>query len=475
VANAVIIGAGIGGLCAGLRLRSAGHDVTIVEPDVVGGKLRSKSITDFHFDVGPSLLTLPGVFEDLCSSLGHSLGDLVELQRLEHPFRHNFADGSTLDVFDDPQRTEESFEAFSTGAGAQWRSLQDRAQSIWEVSERTFLAGPMGSPVQLLRRMRSPKDFAQIDALTTLAKRAQNTFDDPRLQQWLNRFATYSGSDPWQTPATLACIAHVEQHFGAWHVKGGLGGLAKALEQVGRDSGIAFVNQAVEAIDTKLGATTAVILDDGSRLAADVVVSNVEPTTLYGKLLPNQLKLRKTRKATRSTGGFAMLVGLDGITPAAAHHNLFYSADQRREFAEIERTGTATEPTIYVCNPKVSDPTMSPENTEAWFVLVNTTADAAVDWAGYEQSIIERLGVADRLKFSEQITPADMAKQFDSPDGAIYGTSSNGRRAAFLRASNRGSVRGLYLCGGAAHPGGGLPMVATSGRIAADMAIKDFQ
>jgi phytoene dehydrogenase-like protein len=162
---------------------------------------------------------------------GRRLADEVMLDRLEPQCRYRWLDGSALDVHDDVERSVSAFELFAPGAGEQLRSLLHRAAATWSVSERTFFAGPMASPRDLMARMRSPRDLVQIDALHTLNARARSTFADPRLQQWLGRYATYSGSSPYLAPATLACIVHIEQALGAWHIRGGLVELARALER----------------------------------------------------------------------------------------------------------------------------------------------------------------------------------------------------------------------------------------------------
>lgn len=295
------------------------------------------------------------------------------------------------------------------------------------------------------------------------------------MRQWLNRYATYSGSSPWSAPATLACIPYIEQQYGCWHVPGGLARLAEALARVAETLGVAVHTSAeVTKITSEDGQITGLTVA-GDHHASEVVVANCDAELLYSKLFPHERSMRRTRAAGRSSSGFALLLGLKGNTAGLAHHNLFFSRDQRQEFRDIfEQSIPPRDPTIYVCASSVTDPTQAPPAHENWYVLVNVPAGAEIDWTEYQALLLDRLGVAGRVLVSEMITPADIERRHGAPGGAIYGTSSNGRRSAFLRATNRGPVRGLYLASGSAHPGGGLPLVAMSGDIAASLIEKDF-
>ncbi|HSM65900.1 MAG TPA: FAD-dependent oxidoreductase, partial [Ilumatobacteraceae bacterium] len=239
MARAVVIGGGVGGLATAIRLRAAGHDVTMFERnDVVGGKLATYFRDGYTFDIGPSLVTLPHVFDDVFRVAGTSLDEQLDLVRLDPQFAYHWPDGSSLVVPDGDDDTARAFEDFAPGAGEHWRSFDARGRRIWDVAERTFFAGPMSNPLALAKRMRSPFDLAAIDPMRTLHRSAESFFDDPRLVQWADRYATYSGSSPYAAPATLACIPHVESRFGCWYPIGGLDALRTALERVAREAGV---------------------------------------------------------------------------------------------------------------------------------------------------------------------------------------------------------------------------------------------
>ena len=477
----MVVGGGVGGLAAALRLRAAGHAVRVLERrPVLGGKLDVRVRDGFTFDTGPSLLTLPGVLDDLFRVAGTRLAAEVDLTRLDPQIRYRWPDGGGFDACDDPEATSRAIDCFSAGGGAAHREFTARGERIWAVSERTFLAGPMTGPLDLLRRMRSPRDLTAIDPVRTLDDVARRTFSDRRLVQWAGRYATYSGSSPYRAPATLACIPAVEARQGIWYPAGGMGALRDALVRVAERTRVELATGSeVERIEASGDRVRAVVTADGTRHRADVVVANVDAEHLYGYLLPDRRALARMRRAGRSLSGFVVLAGVRGTTPGQAHHTVWFPADQTREFRQlIDEEALADDPTIYACVPSVSDPTQAPPGHESWFLLVNAPAGAAVDRAAYEARLLDLLAgygtdLRDRLCFTETITPADLAERYRAPGGAIYGTSSNGRRAAFLRPANRGPRRGLYLVGGSSHPGGGLPLVAISGRIVAELIRAD--
>jgi phytoene desaturase len=479
--SVAVVGAGVGGLAAATRLAAAGHEVTVVERlDEPGGKLGVRARDGFRFETGPSLLTLPEVFRDLAAVAGARLDDLVDLVRLDPVCRYRFPDGTGLDVSSDLDTTVQAVERLAPGQGGPWRRFHERGRRTWAIAERTFMAGPMASPARLLRRVRSPLDLVHIDGLRTLDGRARRTFDDPRLVQWANRYATYSGSSPFLAPATLGCIPAIEADGGAWYPRGGMGALRDALVAVAATAGVEVRCEVeVEAVTRSGGRVTGVRLAGGEHLPAGVVVCNADAVHLYRDLLPHPRSLRRSLAAPRSSSGFVLLVGVEGRTSGLAHHNVSFGADQRAEFGELfAQRVPPTDPTIYVCNPAVTDAGVAPDGCEAWFVLVNAPAGAG-EMPGYEDHLLEVMAgrgwdLSGRTRFVERIAPADIEQRFRTWQGSIYGSSSNGRRAAFLRAPNRGPVEGLYLCGGSSHPGGGLPLVATSGVIVAQMVEEDL-
>ena len=495
MARVVVVGAGLGGLAAAARLSAQGHAVTLLERAAeVGGKLGWYSRDGHSFDTGPSLVTLPQVHRDLFAAVGARLEDEVDLVRLDPAGAVRFADGTQLAI---PGRSADVPAALDAalgdGAGAQWAALMARAERMWQVTERPFLRSPLRGAATLAGLARSGRDVATVAPWRTLRGLGAGYLRHPHLRTLLDRYATYSGSDPRRAPAVLATVPYVEQQYGSWYVRGGLRRLALAVaEQAEANGTVVRTGCGVRRVVVEGGRAAGVELEDGAVLRADVVVSGADAEALYSDLLPPTRVTagvrRSLRRVTPSLSGFVLLLAVRGRTPGLAHHTVLFPDDYDAEFDAVFGTGRfstprpVADPTVYVSAP--DDPALRPdEDSESWFVLVNAPrhdpADG-VDWD--EPGLAERyadtvlatmarrgLDVRDRVRWRVVRTPADLARDTGSVGGSIYGTSSNGARAAFLRPGNASPVPGLFLVGGSAHPGGGLPLVALSAQIVAGL------
>jgi phytoene desaturase len=332
--------------------------------------------------------------------------------------------------------------------------------------------------------VRSPADIRTIEPTRSLRDLGRQYLRDPRSRLMLDRYATYAGSDPRRAPAALSAIAYVEQAFGGWYVEDGLHQLGTAVADRARECGARIeLSTEVVAIERAAGRISGVRLADGSRLVADVVVANADASQVAKQLLPD-LTLRK---APASLSGFVLLLGLRGRTKDLAEHTIVFPEDYDAEFDAVFGGRPVPSPTVYVHAP--DDPAVRPNSdSEAWFVLVNaprhgtdnSAVRATANWTtpGLAESYAERvlkvlsrrgLDVRNRIEVMRVRTPADLERETATPGGAIYGTASHGPRSAFLRPANATKIPGLYLVGGSAHPGGGLPLVALSGRIVAEL------
>jgi phytoene desaturase len=492
MANIVIIGAGIGGMSAAARLAKAGHEVTIYEnSDRSGGKCRTEWFGDYAFDTGPSLLTLPAVYRDLFLKTGKRIEHVLNIKPVDPAFNYHFSDGSSVlfPNLSNPNTYNEIEKSYGLVASNQWKELISRAERMWEVSREPFIESELNSIFSLLKRKNLLRDIKEIAPFTSLRKLSEKLKLDPHLQMIVDRYATYTGSDPRSAPAVLLTIAFVESTFGAWHIEGGVGQLSTALEQRCSDLGVKFkFNTLVSQILVNNNHATGIKTSDGKEFKADLVVANSDAEYIYNKLLANNVNAarserRKLKFATKSLSGFSLLLGLDNSKGKAVpidHHNVYFPNNYDAEFDDVfTKQIPVQDPTIYICAPK--DPHMTKgENKEAWFVLVNAPrhqVDGGWDWreggAEYGQKIIKKLdalglNVSSRLDFMKYRTPADLENYAMAPGGSIYGSSSNSAASAFLRTKNRSKIKGLFCVGGSSHPGGGLPLVGISAEIVAN-------
>jgi phytoene desaturase len=485
----VVVGAGLGGLAAAARLARLHHDVTVVErSSMLGGKAGSFGRDAFRFDTGPSLITLPATIRDLFRKTGKPVESVLELRPLDQLAHYRFADGTQVDVPNTGVNDVAAAfqDALGGRAGEQWRAFYERAEHTWDVVRTPFVESALEGPAPLLHLAVSrPRDVPQVAPWRTLRELGRRSFDDPRLRVWLDRYATYSGSDPRKSPAVLSVVPYVEHAFGGWEVVGGVRRLVDAMYERAVDRG-ARVRSGVEvvAVTTSAGRVDGVRLADGTTLPADIVVSDVDATVLYSNLLdpPRPDIVRRLRRATPSSSGFVLLLGVRGRTPGLRRHTVLFGDDTDAEFDAVfgPAARPPERPTVYI-SATAAD---APPGCEAWFVLVNAprhgSGPGAIDWTSagladrYADHVLavmadRGLDVRDRLVFNEIGTPADLEMATGSPGGAIYGTSSNGWRAATLRPANRSPVPGLFLVGGSAHPGGGIPLVLMSAALVADM------
>jgi phytoene desaturase len=486
-----VIGAGMGGMTAAARLARAGHSVSLYEAsDTYGGKLRTEWIGKFAFDTGPSLLTLPAVYKDFFIRTGKPLGLLCEILPVDPSFDYRFADGTQVKFANlSRHQTLNAIRGVFGEVGAkQWDQMMKRATRMWDVSREPFVESELKSPLGLLKRKTLIRDIFIIAPWKSLRRFANENLPDQRLRYILDRYATYSGSDPRKAPAVLATIAYVEEAFGAWHIKGGIGTLATLVYQRCLDVGVKFhFNSKVEEIVIEKGEVIGIRLANRSGIESEAVVANADASLIYNHLIKAEnRKLRKVRKniarADASIAGFTLLLGLrKSETSVLSHHTILFTHDYDAEFNSIFSEKLPSEnPTIYICAPN-DDHMVKGENLESWSVLVNVPphGSGGFDWNDenfnrkYANSIIDQIeaqgiSVRDRLESLTIRTPADLERAVSAPGGSIYGTSSNGARAAFMRAKNRSPIKGLYCVGGSAHPGGGLPLVGMSGEIVAN-------
>ena len=486
----VVIGGGLGGLSAAIRLAKKNFEVHLYERSgVLGGKCRVEDFSGHLFDTGPSLLTLPAVYRDLFLKTGAPLESEINMLPVDPAFDYHFASGKRLSLPNASRTgvTEAIERTFGEKAAGEWVALMDRAEAMWDVSREPFVESELRGILPLLRRpgfLSSLRTIAPFTSLRTMANRYLST---PELITLIDRYATYTGSDPRKAPAVLLTIAYIEQVFGAWHIEGGIGTLSAALAQRAKEVGVFIhLNTPVSSIATSGNSVTGIALESGEQIRADYVVSNVDAQFTYDILLAGSADAKRERKklkrATASFSGFYLLLSLSGRNEHQPHHTVSFPHDYDAEFDSLFKTNSpVVDPTLYICAPQ--DSSMAPDNCESWFVLVNaprhSKSGAGFDWSApgvaekYSSHLIELLASRSlldrsRIRNTYYRSPADIEEMYNAPGGSIYGKSSNGANAAFNRAANRSPINGLFLVGGSAHPGGGVPLVGISGEIVAN-------
>lgn len=489
--RAAVVGAGLGGLAAAISLAARGWSVDVYERGPgPGGKAGTESVDGFRFDTGPSLFTMPWVFRDLFAAAGVPLEERLDLRPLPVICRYFWRDGLR---FDAPARPEEFTAAAAETFGEPAANLERffaRAKRIYDITAHLFLENSLHEWSTLLADgfLRSLVQVGRIDSMRTLHEANAATFDDPRLTQLFDRYATYNGSSPFLTPATMAIIPDVEYRGGAYAVGDGIYAVPTALERLARELGVVLhYDRAVDRILVDPGSRRVRgVSVSGERLGYEVVVSNVDVSVTYPELLQDEQApaYRRYRNLEQSSSGYVFYWGMGETFPELELHNIFFSEDYRREFAEIFAEHVIPEdPTVYVNITSKVTPGDAPAGGENWFVLLNVPPDRGQDWdelgARLRHSVLRRLSqqldreVGEAIAAEHTMSPHDIQQKTASPGGSLYGIASNTRFAAFRRHANRSRrYPGLYFCGGSAHPGGGMPLVVLSGRIAAELVEK---
>ena len=489
-----IIGGGLGGLAAAATLAARGHKVTLLEKnDWLGGKAAELSEEGFRFDMGPTILTMPRVLERVFAESGRNLGDYLDLRRLDPQWRCFYDDGTVLDLRDDPADAAREIGKLSSADEQGFQRFMEVADRLSDVSDKFFF----WRSVEDLRDTMNLKENMSLSTLSdvmalrmhrTVAGQIKKNVRDPRVAQMLEHFIQYIGSSPLAAPAVLCGIAQMQQGEGVWYPIGGTRAVPTALTRLGEELGVDYrTGVDVERIEVEGGRAVAVVAN-GETLRFDKIVSNMDSVRTYRELVGGKAWQDfgyKSREAACS--GIVLYLGLDRAYEHLAHHNFVFSRDPKEEFGAIYDKGVpAPDPTAYIAAPARTEPGVAPEGGEALYILVHTPhLRPGHDWSRMlpveRAKIMEKLGRAagmedlqDRIVFERALTPQDIHDRYKVLDGAIYGLVSHGRVNGAFKPGNRSrQVQGLYLAGGSAHPGPGMPMALMSGWIAADSLHRD--
>lgn len=490
-----IVGAGMGGLAAAADLARAGHRVTVLERAATpGGKMREVFVGGLPIDAGPTVFTMRWVFESLFRDAGARLDDALELAPAEVLARHAWRDGGRLDLYADRQRSAQAIAEFSGAADARgYLELCARSAGVYRALDRSFMSAPRPSPARLTASLGAQGllAMAQTPPWRTLWGALGGHFRDPRLRQLFARYATYVGSSPLSAPATLMLIAHVEQE-GVWRVRGGMRRVADAIAALAEAAGTQFrYGTGVARIDADGGRIRGVALESGEFVAADAVIFNGDVSALGAGLLgaaPRRVAAAAPA-ARRGLSAITWCVNAPTRGFPLEHHNVFFARDYPAEFRRIFRDRRITEwPTVYVCAQDrggAEAPRDGAGPHERLLVLVNAPADG--DRGGVDDAMLAEVetrcfGLLAQCGLEVQrdaghaivTRPQDFEHLFPGTGGSLYGRANHGALASFARPGSRTALRGLYLAGGSAHPGPGIPMATLSGRLAASAVLADL-
>lgn len=481
----VIIGAGIGGLAAAVRLGHAGCQVTVIERHATpGGKLRKLPSVAGPVDAGPTVLTLRDVFDTLFSDVGERIEDHLTLTKQLLLARHYWSDGAVLDLDADPAKSAENVgSVFGAKARSEFEGFCSKAQKLFHGFDRPMMQNPAPSLLGLTKHvLQNPSLVPAMAPLTTLAGMLDSQFHEKKLAQLFGRYATYVGGSPYQSPAILGLIWHAEAK-GVWTIKGGMHQLALALEKLANRKGVTFrYGCDVKRIEAQGGRAAYVTAGD-FRLRADAVLFNGDPQALVKGALGHTAQKAVLPQATtpRSLSACVYAFAAQASGPQLAHHTVFFGDNPKAEFEALAKGRLPDDPSLYVCAQDRGTDHITPD-IERFEIILNAPPTIQPTDTGERQChplIFDRLRQFG-LTFSPTplentlTTPQMFNRLFPHSDGALYGRSPHGMMAAFARPTARTAMQGLYLAGGGAHPGAGLPMATLSGQHAAEAILSDL-
>jgi len=489
--QAAIIGAGIAGIASAIRLAVRGYTVEVFEANAYpGGKLSTFDLAGadgaYRFDAGPSLFTMPHLVDELFTLAGKNPVDYFEYLRLDETCRYFWDDNTRLTAWADQDRfARETETVFNEPADHLRAHLRDSARK-YDVTEKLFLHRSLHKVSTWLNRdaLRGYLNLPRLGVFGTMNAANEQRFRHPKLVQLFNRYATYNGSDPYQTPATLNIIPHLEYNIGAFFPVGGMVSITNSLVKLAEDLGVkVHYNTRVTEVVTEGKRVVGLHVASSSSAfhATDLVVSNMDVVSLFRKLLPDARQPERILRQPKSSSGLIFYWGINRTFAELGLHNIFFSNDYRAEFASLfGQNELSDDPTIYLNITAKHKPDDAPPGCENWFILLNAPNNTGQDWdaviARARQQVIQKLSrvlgvdVGALIETEAVLDPRSIEARTSSSQGALYGNSSNNRFAAFLRHANfSGQFSNLYFVGGSVHPGGGIPLCLLSAKIATQL------
>ena len=484
----LVIGAGPGGLASAMLLRAAGAEVTLLEKeDQPGGRTGAIHRDGYTFDIGPTFFLYPEILAEIFSACGRDLQEEVDLIRLDPMYRLQFDDGRAIDATHDLEELTRQVAAIDERDAARVGPYLEANRAKFD-SFRTILQRPFLGPRDLVRGDMA-RALPNFRPWSTVDGELRRWFKNPDVRVAFSFQSKYLGMSPFKCPSLFTIIAHVEYGFGVFHPRGGCNAITTAMARIAREMGVDLrLSEPVRQLTLEGRRATGAVTDKGS-YEADAVVMNADFATAMTTLVPDAARRRwtdrKIASKTFSCSTFMLYLGLEGQLPLS-HHTVAFSGDYERNVAEIDAGQAPQEPTIYVQNASVTDPTLAPEGHSTLYVLAPVgNLTGGVDWAtlapSYREKILDRLSklagrdIRPMIRSELMYTPADWQSQMAVYEGATFNLAHNLGQMLHLRPRNRfEDIDGVYLTGGGTHPGSGLPTIFESARIASRLCATDL-
>ncbi|RDC57425.1 phytoene desaturase [Pedobacter chinensis] len=482
--KAIIIGTGIAGIASAIRMTVKGYEVEVFEANAyAGGKLAEINLDGFRFDAGPSLFTMPQYVDELFKLAGKNPQDYFQYEALDEICRYFYEDGLKLTAHADLNKFADEIEQKTNSSANEVHQFLNKSKIIYGVTHKVFLERSLHRIKSYLHwdTLKSVFRFGQIDAFRTQAKANKSFFNDERVAQLFNRYATYNGSNPYQAPATLNVIPHFEYHFGAFIPKKGMYSITTSLLKLAEELGVKFhFNTKVEEIMGTVEGRE--LRAQGIRYKnqiqnADIIISNLDIWFTYKNLLKNFPAPKKLLQQERSSSALIFYWGIKGNYPELGLHNILFAENYHTEFNAIWKDKTIDhDPTVYINITSKHIKTDAPDGCENWFVMINVPANNGQQWNELileaRRNILNKISrvlgkeIEKNIVCEQILDPRSIESKTGSYQGSLYGNSSNNQFSAFLRHPNFSSkIKGLYFCGGSVHPGGGIPLALLSAKI----------